>query len=57
MIKGFTDTAIKLKDFDFTALNLKALLECQARMEQKSLTIDTIIDDIDFGYLMNIAIG
>ena len=57
MIKGFADTAIELEDFDSTAFDLKALLECQARMEWKGLTIDTIIGNIDFGYFMNIAVG
>lgn len=57
MIKGFAGTAIELEDFDPAALDLKALLDLRSQMKRKTLTVDTILDDIDYSHLTNVAVG
>lgn len=57
MIKGFAGTAIELMDFNPEALNLSAFLEQQSQLDRKNLSVDAILDDIDFPHLTNVAIG
>lgn len=57
MIKGFAGTAIELQDFDPAGLELRPLLERQAKMECTQLSVDVILDSINFDRLTNVAVG
>ena len=57
MIKGFAGTLVELVDVDPSALDLQAYLDKRSSLERRNLTVHTILTDIDFDHLLNVAAG
>ncbi|KAF8965633.1 hypothetical protein BDZ97DRAFT_1658861 [Flammula alnicola] len=56
MITGLAGTAIEMQDYHPDALNLQDILQRQARQERRTLTADTILNDLDPTHLENVSV-
>ncbi|KAG6835289.1 hypothetical protein H0H93_003080 [Arthromyces matolae] len=57
MIKGYAGTVVEMQDVEDNAFDLQELLSCQAKQERKTLSVDMILDDIDFDHQENVSVG
>ncbi|KAF6745112.1 hypothetical protein DFP72DRAFT_824802 [Ephemerocybe angulata] len=55
LLTGMAATAVEMSDVDPKAFDLKTLLDRQANKERATLTVDMIIEDIDWTHLENVA--
>lgn len=47
MIQGYARTAVELEDFDLKAMYFDGLLEPRKKLELRSLSSETILDDLE----------